>query len=127
MTSRKLSVRKLEDFEAVRKHFHNLTMSTTGKGNTVTQALAQGASRENIVALLSEREKPVRLLKSFAAVTVVTRQMLAGLQNKVSLYRQLKDLDTKLYLLHSDWLDSCGKTVEELETEEDGLRPSLIN
>ena len=130
MTRRKLSVRKLEDFEAVRKYFHNLTMSTAGKGNVATgqaQALAQGASRENIVALLSEREKPVRLLKSFAAVTVVTRQMLAGLQNKVSLYRQLKDLDTKLDLLHSDWLDSCGKTVEELESAEDGLRPSLIS
>ena len=49
MTSRKLSVRKLEDFEAVRKHFRNLTMSTTGKGNTVTQALAQGPLEKTLL------------------------------------------------------------------------------
>ena len=52
--------------------------------------------------------------------------MFAGLQNKVALYVQLKDLDTKLDLLHSEWLDSCGITAEELENRNDELKPSLI-
>ena len=124
---RKVSVRKLEDFDAVRQHFIRLTMSGTSEADNTGQGIQQGkSSRDAIIALLLEREKPVRLLKTFANVTVVSRQMLAGLQNKVALYVQLKDLDTKLDLLHSEWLDSCGITAEELENRNDELKPSLI-
>ena len=115
---RKVSVRKLEDFDAVRQHFIRLTMSGTSEADNTGQGIQQGkSSRDAIIALLLEREKPVRLLKTFANVTVVSRQMLAGLQNKVALYVQLKDLDTKLDLLHSECLTHVELLQKSLKIE----------
>ena len=129
--ARRQSVRKLEAYDAVREFFVGLSLVPGDQGlssgvEPAADMSVEGASRDTIVALLKEREKPIRLLRTFASVNVVSRQMLAGVQNKVSLYTQLKDLDTKLDLLHSEWLDTCGKTVEELESQSDGLRPSVI-
>ena len=52
---------------------------------------------------------------------------MAAVQNKVSLYTKVKELDVNLEYLHSEWLDCCGLTVDELEEQSHALRPSLIN
>ena len=129
--ARRQSVRKLEAYDAVREFFVGLSLVAGDQGvssgvEPAADMSVEGTSRDTIVALLKEREKPIRLLRTFASVNVVSRQMLAGVQNKVSLYTQLKDLDAKLDLLHSEWLDTCGKTVEDLESQNDVLRPSAI-
>ena len=82
--------------------------------------------RADIIKLLADREKPIRILKQFASATVISRQMLAGVQNKVSLRNQLKDFDTRLDYLYSEWLDSLNVKPDQLETQVDELKPSLI-
>ena len=79
-----------------------------------------------ITKLLQDREKPLRILKTFSNVTTVSRQMLAGVQNKVNLHTQIKDADIQLEYLFTEWLDCCGKSEAELEEQSDPLRPSLI-
>ena len=111
-TVRKLTP-DLEYFEFVGEFFAGFTMSaviTEGNGNADTSPSAN-TSREAIIALLGKREKPIRLLKRFSEATTVTRQMLAGVQNKVSLYTELKSLDVQLDRLHSEWLDTCAIIV----------------
>ena len=85
-------------------------------------------SKDKINNAIVEREKIVRILKRYAnASASVSRQMLAGLQNKVTLYYRLKELDKCLDKLHTDWLDTLAESdIEKLETENDPLRPSLI-
>ena len=82
--------------------------------------------KEKIIKLLEDRKKPLRILKAFGSEPAVTRQMLAGVQNKVALYNEIKDADVKLDYLHSEWLDCIDKTVDELEVNGDPLRPSVI-
>ena len=126
-TVRKLTP-DLEYFEFVGEFFAGFTMSaviTEGNGNADTSPSAN-TSREAIIALLGKREKPIRLLKRFSEATTVTRQMLAGVQNKVSLYTELKNLDVQLDHMHSEWLDTCAISVEDLEAQKDVLSPSSI-
>ena len=127
-STRKLSVRKLEDFESIREQFESLMMSAQAEpaaGGAVAPAgpVELGAA---IAKLLQDREKPLRLLKTFANVTNISRQMLAGVQSKVNLRSQIKDSDVQLECLFSEWMDCCGKSPEELEEQSDPLRPSLI-
>ena len=68
----------------------------------------------------------MRILKNFSNVSPISRQMLAAVQNKVTLYSQIRDLDTRLEYLYSEWLDCCGKTSEELEEQSDPLSPSIM-
>ena len=44
----------------------------------------------------------------------MSRRKLIGLQNAVTYYNKLKDLDVKLDHLHFMWILYCGKTDEEL-------------
>ena len=84
--------------------------------------------KDKMNSVIVEREKVVRILKRYANTSAsVSRQMLAGLQNKVSMYYQLKESDKCLDKLHTDWLDTLTESdIEKLETENDPLRPSLI-
>ena len=53
--------------------------------------------------------------------------ILAGIQNKVSLYTKLKDSDSRLEHLFAEWLFCCGKTEEQLEEQSHQLRPSEVS
>ena len=129
--SRRPSVQKLQEVEIVSEHLKSLRMSTTDSKSASSHTekplppdpddLAQ-----QITQLLQDREKPLRILKTFSSVSPVTRQMLVGVQNKVSLYTKVKDMDTKLDYLYSEWLDCCDKSTEELEGDSDPLRPSVL-
>ena len=87
-------------------------------------------SLENIIGAinknLEDRKKPLRLLNTFASCNSVSRQMLAAVQNKVTLYTAVKDLDTQLEYLYSEFLDCCGLDNEQLEAQSHELRPSLV-
>ena len=129
--SRRPSVQKLQEVEIVSEHLKSLRMSTTDSKSASSHTekplppdpddLAQ-----QITQLLQDREKPLRILKTFSSVSPVTRRMLVGVQNKVSLYTKVKDMDTKLDYLYSEWLDCCDKSTEELEGDSDPLRPSVL-
>ena len=51
---------------------------------------------EAIVKLLDDRAKLVGVLLPFSKKEKTTRMILAGIQNKVSLYTKLKDSDSRL-------------------------------
>ena len=53
-------------------------------------------------------------------------QIHSTLQNKVTLYTAIKDLDTQLEFLYSEFLDCCGLENEQLEAQSHVLRPSLV-
>ena len=108
-STRKPPVRKLENFESVREQFENLMMSTSNATNNASPSVAAAAQGpvelgEAIAKLLQDREKPLRILKTFSNVTTVSRQMLAGVQNKVNVYTQIKDSEVQLEYLYSGWL-----------------------
>ena len=126
--SRRPSIRKLENFEAIREKFNCLAMSNQKENDGVSDPVQRGSDelRADIIKLLADREKPIRILKQFASATVISRQMLAGVQNKVALRNQLKDFDTRLDYLYSEWLDSSNVKPDQLETQDDELKPSLI-
>ena len=89
-TTRKFSVRALENFESVREQFEQLVMPTSN-GNTESIAAKEAVKGpvelgEAISKLLVDREKPLRILKTFSNTAAVSRQMLAGVQNKVNVY-----------------------------------------
>ena len=149
-SQRKGSVRKLENFDQIREQFQSLAMSQSADnvivadGSNVdatndapsderspSMALNGPQSADNlsnsIQQNLNDREKPLRMLNQFASQSNASRAMLAAVQNKVSLYTKVKELDVNLEYLHSEWLDCCGLTVEELEEQSHALRPSLIN
>ena len=96
-TVRRSSVRHLEDFAAVRQHFSQLIMSNPGGDNETSGVTQQGPDtiRAEIVKILADRQKPLRLLRTFSSFTVISRQMLVGVKNKVGLYNQVKDLDAR--------------------------------
>ena len=135
VSTRKLSVRKLENFESVREQFEQLKMSTSNVDKSSSSAATEAAKGvptgpvelgEAIAKVLLDREKPLRILKTFSNVTTVSRQILAGVQNKVNVYTQINDSEVQLDYLYSEWLDCCGKSPEELEKQSDPLRPSLL-
>ena len=111
-STRKLSVRKLENFESVREQFEQLKMSTSNvdkTGSSAAEAAKGGPTGpvelgEAITKVLLDREKPLRILKTFSNVTTVSRQMLAGVQNKVNVYTQIKDSEVQLEYLYSGCL-----------------------
>ena len=70
---------------------------------------------------------PLRILKTFSKTSVVSRQMLVGVQCKVSLWTGVKDLDRQINLYHSKFLDICSIDSDELEKSADPLRPTLID
>ena len=85
------------------------------------------AKAEAMKKIIEERVKPMRILAEFSKKTVVSRKMLAGIQSTVTIFTQLKDSDARFSILHSDWLDCCGKNEEQLEEEQNPLRPSEID
>ena len=138
--ARRPSIRNLEDFDIIREQFENLIMpsvsnvqtdnaeetSPTDSRKLATVNEKMNDLREAIQKILSDREKPLRLLKTFSNATMVSRQMLVGVQSKVALRTQVKELDVQLDYQHSEFLDVCGISVENLEDQNDPLRPSLI-
>ena len=131
---RKSSNRQLEDFELVKNLFESLAMSDTEKevenGDKSSTKKTESTdkktdnvdknqgdssgdnvnSKDKMNSVIVEREKIVRILKRYANTSAsVSRQMLAGLQNKVSMYYQLKESDKCLDKLHTDWLDTLDE------------------
>ena len=150
---RKLSVRKLESFDAVREQFESLAMSNRKDNeanpsqnddnprdvaNSQPGDVSAHAPSVNAVAVdqkkvaieknLTDRQRPLRMLKEFSKNTSgsVSRQALAGVANKVHLRQQIETLDNQLDAQYYEWLDCCGQTSEDLESAVDPLRPSLI-
>ena len=92
---------------------------------------AKKEAEENVKVLLDSiseglksRAKYYKLTKPFAEKTVITRSDLLLLNNCVASYDALKVIDTKLAFDHQDWLSVCGKTAEDLETEDHKFSPS---
>ena len=79
---------------------------------------------EGISEGLKARSKFYKLTKPFAEKSVVTRGDLLLLEGCVASYDALKVIDKKLALDYHDWLSCCGKTAEDLETENHKFRPS---
>ena len=132
--ARRPSVRKLDEFESIFKHFEGLSMSAadntkamSSEANSV-QGVLKGPDdlAKDINKLLGDRAKPLRMLETFSATSAVSRQCLAAVQNKVTLYTLVGDMDIRLDYLHSEWLDCCGKTTEELEDESNPLSPNKM-
>ena len=132
--ARRPSVRKLEEFDSIFKHFESLSMSAadntkamSSEANSV-QGVPKGPDdlAKDINKLLGDRAKPLRMLETFSSTTAVGRQCLAAVQNKVTLYTLVGDMDIRLDYLHSEWLDCCGKTAEELEDESNPLSPDKM-
>ena len=146
---RRPSVRELENFDCVRQQFETLAMSLNEGHNSKKgpervpisqEVLGEQADlsrnsykktaddlRKSAEELLVAREKPLRILRAFGNTAMVSRQMLAGVGNKVTLRNKIKTLDTQLDFQYSEWLDCCELTVEELEEKNDPLRQSNIS
>ena len=144
-SKRKSSVRNLEEFEQVRDQFEKFTMSTIsapvgsppgheastleqvqpGAGNkedTVEKVTDNSGTdpavlKQQILNILKQREEPLKLLENFTMNVVISRSKLTGLQNRVSYYNKLKDLDVKLDHFHAKWILYCGLSEEDLEKE----------
>ena len=63
-------------------------MSNQKENDGVSDPVQRGSDelRADIIKLLADREKPIRILKQFASATVISRQMLAGVQNKAPFF-----------------------------------------
>ena len=135
-SDRKNSLRKLENFTEVLQQFQKLSMSdktevgNRGAPNNSIQQPTLPTGPDEIKAelnkLIDDRAKPLRILNLFAKKGPVSRQMLTAVQNKVALYNEVKDLDIRLDYLHSEFLDCCGQTPEQLNEANDPLSPNKI-
>ena len=141
---RKLSVRRSENFESVRKELEDkVKMSQTGTagGGVEQQALSNllhtegdgkspqekaQALEQKIAQVKKGREGLIPALTSFSSKTIVTRKMLNTLVPMVNKFTILQDYEKSYALHHDDWLLYCGSNEDQLEAEEHHLRPSIV-
>ena len=82
--------------------------------------------REEVENAFKSRDGHYSLVKRFALKDKTSRADLIGIPGLVTKYNALNDMDNTVYESYNDWLDACGKSIEELETDDHALKPSTV-